>query len=70
MIEMNEMINEILGKDGRGDPFAGLSLAMAYVPPQSFEEVYDADVAITRGTIFGKLDFPFRGRTVSDQSGE
>ena len=64
---MNEFINDLLGGQDSG---RSLSLAMAYVPPQEFEDVYDADVAISRGTIFAKLDFPFMGRTIKDEVGE
>ncbi len=38
-----------------------LSLAMAYVPFQCWEEPYAENIAITRGTIFPGLDFPFIG---------
>ena len=38
-----------------------LSLAMAFVPRQSWETPYDFDVALKRGTIFPSLDKPFLG---------
>ena len=38
-----------------------LPLAMAYVPMQSFGEIYECDKALMRGTIFCELDKPFRG---------
>lgn len=38
-----------------------LSLAMAYVPPQEWEDLYDADIGFHRGTIFQALDKPFIG---------
>ncbi len=38
-----------------------ISLAMAYVPMQRFEKIYDDDRALTRGTIFEALDLPFKG---------
>lgn len=38
-------------------------LAMVYSPLQEFREVYDADVALGRGTIFAELDLPFEGGT-------
>ena len=37
-------------------------LAMAYVPKQSWEDVYSADVGLSRGTLFPELDKPFLGR--------
>lgn len=38
-----------------------ISLAMAYVPMQRFEKIYDDDRALTHGTIFEALDLPFKG---------
>ena len=37
------------------------ALAMAYVPYQPWENIYDADIALSRGTIFQGLDKPFLG---------
>ncbi len=42
------------------DP-ALLALAMGFVPRQSWEQPYDPDVALARGTIFPGLDKPFLG---------
>ena len=36
-------------------------LAMAYVPFQMWEKPYEADVGLSRGTIFPSLDKPFIG---------
>ena len=36
-------------------------IAMAYVPYQQWERLYDDAVAISRGTIFPSLDKPFIG---------
>lgn len=36
-------------------------LAMAYVPFQSWEEPYDRETALARGTVFPSLDKPFIG---------
>ena len=36
-------------------------IAMAYVPYQQWEKLYDDAVAISRGTIFPSLDKPFIG---------
>lgn len=36
-------------------------LAMAYVPFQMWEKPYEADVALSRGTIFPSIDKPFNG---------
>ena len=40
---------------------AHVSLAMAYVPYQRFENLYDEDKALERGTLFKDLDLPFYG---------
>lgn len=34
-------------------------LAMAYVPFQQWNETYDDDKALARGTLFPELDLPF-----------
>lgn len=36
-------------------------LAMAYVPWQTWRQIYDPQVALSRGTIFQELDLPFLG---------
>lgn len=38
------------------------ALAMAYVPWQEFEPLYDAEKGLSAGTIFPDLDKPFLGR--------
>lgn len=38
-----------------------LSLAMAFVPAQSFDTPYEPALALSRGTIFPALDKPFLG---------
>ena len=41
-----------------GDPMV---LAMAYVPVQQWQDLYDAEDALHRGTLFRQLDLPFEG---------
>lgn len=41
------------------DPLDTLSIAMAYVPMQRWNKVYDMSRGLTRGTIFPELDLPF-----------
>ena len=36
-------------------------IAMAYVPWQRWGETYDPEKALSRGTLFPALDFPFTG---------
>jgi hypothetical protein len=38
-----------------------VSLAMAYVPFQAWQNVYDVDNAFNAGTLFADLDKPFLG---------
>ena len=40
----------------------GLPLAMANVPFQKFENIYEIDCAFGAGTLFKDLDKPFTGR--------
>ena len=43
----------------------GYPLAMVYAPIQCFKDVYDLDTALMRGTVFGELDLPFMGASVT-----
>jgi hypothetical protein len=38
----------------------GISLAMVYSPAQEFDDLYDPEEGLYRGTIFVKLDKPLR----------
>lgn len=44
------------------DPLNVLPIAMAYVPWQEFRDLYPAEKALFRGTIFEELDKPFSGK--------
>ena len=44
------------------DPLNGLPVAMAYVPWQEWRNLYAAEKALHRGTIFEDLDKPFSGK--------
>ena len=37
------------------------ALAMAYVPSQPWDQLYEPDVALARGTLFRSLDLPWIG---------
>ncbi|MBE6677240.1 MAG: spore coat associated protein CotJA [Ruminococcaceae bacterium] len=37
-------------------------LAMAYVPDQCWDDLYDENLALLKGTLFPDLDKPFTGR--------
>ncbi|MBQ2676478.1 MAG: spore coat associated protein CotJA [Clostridia bacterium] len=67
---MNEMYDRIfMGMDNGicKNDIDNLPLAMAYVPCQKWEHIYDNDVALCRGTIFAKLDLPFLGRRATEK---
>lgn len=38
-----------------------ISLAMAYVPYQPFNNLYEPEAGFERGTLFKGLDLPFKG---------
>lgn len=38
-----------------------MPLGMAYVPIQSWRQIYEKDKGLIRGTIFAELDLPFKG---------
>ena len=44
------------------DVLFDLPIAMAYVPWQKWEKIYDVQKGFQRGTIFEKLEKPFRGK--------
>lgn len=45
----------------RRDTSENMVLAMAYVPWQTWQNIYDTDKALSCGTIFQELDLPFQG---------
>lgn len=45
-------------------PQSKCSLAMAYVPWQKWEQLYEDEKALSVGTAFPSLDLPFCGRGV------
>lgn len=67
-----EVFFELFGKKEESEPVMSCPvvtgafpkstpLAMAYVPFQTWEEPYDEETALCRGTIFAALDKPFIG---------
>ncbi len=56
-------------RTARFDTAAEQSLAMAYVPIQAFENLYDTEKALCHGTIFQDLDFPFYGGSFRCENG-
>mgnify|MGYP005778150349 FL=1 len=41
--------------------YPAFALAMAYVPSQPWDQLYEPDVALARGTLFRSLDLPWIG---------
>ena len=39
-------------------------LAMVYSPLQEFENLFDTELALEKGTLFSELDLPFMGESV------
>ena len=54
---LNDFLCQING--GSGVFPAQTPLAMAYVPYQEFEDLYDASAALENRTLFKNLNFPF-----------
>lgn len=54
-----ELARVVLDKEGAFDQFA---VGMTYTPWQRWGEVYCAEKALERGTLFPVLDMPFAGR--------
>ena len=50
------------GYFGEREEIDDLPLAMAYVPVQKWEKLYDPAAALERGTLFCRLDLPFVGK--------
>lgn len=64
---MSNCNRNYMGRRGDGEKYDVSSiqeyaLAMAYVPWQHFEHVYEPDRALEVGTIFPELNKPFLGR--------
>lgn len=52
----------------RPDYISDMALAMAYVPWQHYQSIYEPDKALQVGTIFPELNKPFTGRRVCRKS--
>lgn len=60
----NKMMVCYTGKNACDIPKDKCSLAMAYVPFQKWEPIYNEEEGFSKGTIFPSLDLPFLGRGV------
>ena len=57
-----ENLNTLLQNAGTSACLGTLPLAMAYVPSQKWEDLYETQTALERSTIFRALDKPFLGK--------
>lgn len=57
----NDMRRDDMRRDSR-NVLDNMPLAMAYVPWQTWRDIYDAEKGFHRGTIFQELDLPFLGK--------
>jgi hypothetical protein len=61
-IKENDDCCNIIAKEAGKDSLASMPLAMAYVPWQCFQNLYNCKEAFKHGTIFKELDLDFYGR--------
>ncbi|MGN0115083.1 MAG: spore coat associated protein CotJA [Acutalibacteraceae bacterium] len=66
----NDYTRPIYDESENGDmsamPLDSLPIAMAYVPMQKWQRLYEPEVALERGTLFSELDLPFIGKAACD----
>ena len=53
------------GCSDNADKIFAPSLAMVYAKKQTFQNLYEPEEALARGTLFADLDLPFEGRSVT-----
>ncbi len=51
----------VINNNVTAKPMDGMVLAMAYVPMQSWQDLYEPEEAMPIGTIFKQLNLPFEG---------
>jgi len=60
-INYRQPISTRVVDSARKSEFEDIPLAMAYVPWQKWQNIYDAEKGFCNGTIFQDLDLPFYG---------
>ncbi len=55
---------EINLENAIGSCVNSLPLAMAYVPMQKWQKLYEPEMSLMRGTMFAELDKPFLGEAL------
>ena len=63
-IDRNGFVCSVQRRSREDAVLENMPLAMAYVPWQKFEDLYDPDTALSRGTVFPSLDLPFCAKEV------
>lgn len=56
----HDMVTPTCGESMTYDPLQAMPLAMAYVPWQQWQNVYECSKGLEHGTIFEELIFPFQ----------
>ena len=66
MENLSKMNNTCLGDNTKRKTWGldGYPLASVYAPIQNFDDLYDTETALARGTVFAELDLPFMGDSV------
>lgn len=59
---MRQPMSRSCNMNMKQDALSNMPVAMAYVPWQFFQEVYEPDKALQYGTIFPELNKPFYGK--------
>lgn len=70
---MQDLNNFILEKENESNNFSCVDkypLAMAYIPMQKFENLYNTAAALNNGTLFMDLNKQFEGRTFFGDNNE
>lgn len=57
--ETNENSGNACGSCAKPSPLNGMALAMVYAPDHDWDGLYDAEEALSHGTLFQALDLPF-----------
>lgn len=60
---------EMLPEDLSGVKLGDLPIAMAYVPPQVWRDIFEPDTALREGTQFRELALPFTGSRPTGERG-
>ena len=57
--DITEEVERCNTRTGSAFGLSGYPLASVYAPMQEFDDIYDCETGLSRGTIFTQLDLPF-----------